>query len=199
MGTLQLKDQCLMGIYTWGEIVFGLPNLHGWFHRLCTGAASTMLKICLGWCGASSVMVSGFYSLGNLLTILSASEDSRSLMGGSDVVHCIWVPLIGTTMAVFATCRSVVGIVFCILYLLCVQYCGLLGAPLSLYCNGPTSWQCSQAYMFDPMSVHVIISFGDCSVSLFCLIYWAVPHHLAGAQQSVCTRTFVSDTCINRR
>ena len=57
-------------------------------------------------------MVLGFYFFGDLFTILSASEDSRSLMGGSDVVHCVWVPLTGTTMAVFATYGSVVGIVF---------------------------------------------------------------------------------------
>ena len=122
-----------------GEITFGALNLRGWFYNLCIGAVSTMLKICLGWCGASSLMVSGFSFSGDLFTILSASEDNRSLMGGSDVVHCVRVPSIGATMAVFAAHESVVGIVFCILYLLCVQYCGLLGAPLSLYCNGPTS------------------------------------------------------------
>ena len=105
-------------------------------------------------------------------------------MGWSDVVHCVRVPLTGTTMAVFVAYGSVVGIVFCILYLLCVQYCGLLGAALSLFCNGPTSWQCSQAYMWDLVRVHVIISFGDCSVSLLCPMYWAVPHRSAGAQHS---------------
>ena len=81
-GVLQLKDQCLMGIYTWGEIAFGAPNLRGWFYRLCTGATSTVLKICLGWCGASSFMVSGFHFSGDLFTILFVCEDSRSLMGG---------------------------------------------------------------------------------------------------------------------
>ena len=86
-GVLRLKDQCLMGIYTWGEIVFGAPNLRGWFYRLCTGATSTVLKICLGWCGASSLMVSGFHFSGDSFNILSASEDSRSLMGG--VMLCI--------------------------------------------------------------------------------------------------------------
>ena len=60
MGALRLKDQCLMRIYT-GGIAFGVLNLRGWFYRLCTRAASTVLKICLGWCGASSFMVSGFY------------------------------------------------------------------------------------------------------------------------------------------
>ena len=86
-GVLWLMDQCLMGIYTEGKITFGTPNLHGWFYRLCTGAASTMLKICLSWCRASSLMVSGFYLSGDLFTILCASEDSRSLMGG--VMLCI--------------------------------------------------------------------------------------------------------------
>ena len=46
-------------------------------------------------------MVLGFYSSVDLLTILFASEDSRSLMGGSDVVHCVRVPLIGTMLAEF--------------------------------------------------------------------------------------------------
>ena len=55
-------------------------------------------------------MVSGFHFSGESFIILSASEDSRSLMGGSDVVHCVWVPLTGTTMAAFATYGSVVGI-----------------------------------------------------------------------------------------
>ena len=102
----------LEGIYTRGEIAFGTPNLCGWFYRLCTGAASTILKICLGWCGASSLLVSGFYFFGDLLTILYASKDSRSLMGGSDVVHCVRVPLTGTTMAAFTAYGSVVGIGF---------------------------------------------------------------------------------------
>ena len=47
-GVLWLKDLCLMGIYTWGEIAFGMPNLCGRFYRLYTRATSTMLKICLG-------------------------------------------------------------------------------------------------------------------------------------------------------
>ena len=101
------------------------------------------------------------------------------------VVHCVWVQLTGTTVAEFWACESLVGIHLCTFFLLCVQYCGLLGAPLSLFYNGPTSWQCSQAYMCDPMSVHVIISFGDCSVSLFCPMYWAVLLRLAGAQHLV--------------
>ena len=130
MGALRLKDHCLMGIYTWGEIAFGMLNLRGWIYRLCIGAASTVLKICLGWGRASSLMVSEFYFPGDLLTILFASEDSRSLMGGSDVVHFVWVPLTGTTMAEFWACGSLVGIRLCTFYLLCVQYCGLLGAPL---------------------------------------------------------------------
>ena len=63
-GALLLKDQCLMGICMWGEIVFGASKLCGWFYRLCTGAASTVLKIYLGWCGANSLMVLGFYCSG---------------------------------------------------------------------------------------------------------------------------------------
>ena len=140
---MRLKDQCLMGIYTWGIITFGAPNLHGWFYRLCTGAATTMLKICLGWCGARSLIVSGFYSVGDLFTILSVSKNRRSFMEGSDVVHCVQVPLSGTTVAKFWACGSLIGIRLCAFFLLCVQYCGLLGAPLSLLYNGPTSWQCS--------------------------------------------------------
>ena len=90
-----------MGIYTWGEIAFGAPNLRGWFYRLCIGAASIVLKICLGWCGASSLLVSEFCFLGDLLTIPSASEDNRSFKGGSDVVLWVQVPLTGTAMAEF--------------------------------------------------------------------------------------------------
>ena len=132
-------------------------------------------------------MVLGFYSLGDLLTTRSVSEDSRSLMGGSDVVHCVRVPLTTTTMAVFATYGSVVGIVFRILYLLCVQYYGLLGAPISLFVMGPHPGNvarliCVHPYMCDPVCVHVIISFRDCSISLLCPMYWAVPHRSAGAQ-----------------
>ena len=91
-----------MGIYMQGEMAFSMPNLRGWFYRLCTGVASTVLKICLGWWGTNSLLVSGLYFLGDLLTILSAFEDSRSFMGGSDVVHCVRVPLTGTTMAAFS-------------------------------------------------------------------------------------------------
>ena len=77
-----------MGIYTRGEITFGTLNLCGWFYRLCTRVTSTVLKICLGGCGASSLMVSGFYFLGDLFTILSTSEDSRSFIRGGAML-CI--------------------------------------------------------------------------------------------------------------
>ena len=77
-----------MGIYTLGEIAFGVLNLRGWSYRLCIGAASTVLRLCLGWCGASSLMVLGFHFSGDLFAILSAFEDSRSLMGGG-VMLCI--------------------------------------------------------------------------------------------------------------
>ena len=52
----------------------------------------------------------GIFFLWGFITILSASEDSRSLMGGSDVVHCVRVPLTGTTVAEFWACGSLVGI-----------------------------------------------------------------------------------------
>ena len=67
-----------------------------------------------------------------------------------------------------------------------------IGGPLSLHCNGPTSWQCSQAYMFDSVHVHVIISFWDCSASRFCPKYWAVPHRSAGAQHQHTHRFWIT-------
>ena len=121
-----------MGIYTRGEITFSTPNLRGWFYRLCSRATSTVLNICLGWCGAKSLLVSGFYSSGDLLTILSASEDSRSLMGGSDVVHCVRVLLTGTTVAEFWACGSL-GV--CVS--LCVGVCGHWGALYYCYVMDP--------------------------------------------------------------
>ena len=173
-----------MGIYTWGKIAFGMPNLRGWFYRLCTGAASTVLKICLGWCGASSLMVSGFNFFGDLFAILSTSKDSRSLMGGSDVVHCVR----GTVdWHNNGSVRSVWECGWDCFVNILLTLCTILwtiGGPSVVVCNGPTSWQCSQAYMFDPVRVYVIISFGDCSASRFCPKYWAVPHHSAGAQHS---------------
>ena len=77
------------------------------------GAASAVLKICLGWYWASSLLVSGFYFLWDLLTILSVSEDGRSFMGGSDVVHCVRVLLTSTTVAKFWAFGSLVRIGFC--------------------------------------------------------------------------------------
>ena len=59
-------------------------------------------------------MVLGFYFLGDLLTIFSAYEDSRSFMGGSDVVHCVRVSLTSITVAEFWACGSLVGIGLCI-------------------------------------------------------------------------------------
>ena len=53
----------------------------------------------LGWYGANSLMVSGFYFSLGFFTILCAFEGGRSFMGGSDVVHCVQVSLTGTTVA----------------------------------------------------------------------------------------------------
>ena len=66
-------------------------------HRGCNHCDNSSL----GWCGANSLMASGFYFSLGFFTILCASEGSRSFMGGSDVVHCVRVSLIGTTMAPF--------------------------------------------------------------------------------------------------
>ena len=56
-------------------------------------------------------MISGFYSFGGFIYhSLCMSEDSRSFMGGSDVVHCLRVLLTGTTCAEFKACDSLVGI-----------------------------------------------------------------------------------------
>ena len=40
-------------------------------------------------------------------------EDNSSFMGGSDVVHCVRVPLTGTTVAEFWACGSLVGVGLC--------------------------------------------------------------------------------------
>ena len=39
--------------------------------------------------------------------------------------------------------------------------------------------------MCDPVRVSVIISFGDCSISLLCPMYLAMPHRSVRAQQVV--------------
>ena len=82
-------------------------------------------------------MVSGFYFSGDLFTILSTSKDSRSLMGGSDVVYCVQVPLIGTTMVMFTVYESVVGIGLCTITYSCVQYRGHWGPIYYCFVMGP--------------------------------------------------------------
>ena len=51
-------------------------------------------------------------------------------------------------------------------YLLYVQYCGHWGPLYYSFCNGPTSWQCSQGYLFDFVVDHVIFSLGLFSASI---------------------------------
>ena len=58
-------------------------------------------------------MVSGFYFLRDLLPILFVPEVSSSFMGGSDVVHCVRVPLTGTTVAEFWAYGTLVWVGFC--------------------------------------------------------------------------------------
>ena len=67
-------------------------------------------------------MVSGFHFSGDLFAILSASEDSRSLMGGSDVVHCVRVPLTGTTDGRRSGRMGVWLGLFCDIFLLTLVY-----------------------------------------------------------------------------
>ena len=55
---------------------------------------------------------SGILFHGDLFTILCASEDSSSVMGGTDVVHFVRLPLTGTTMAAFWVYGRMVGIGF---------------------------------------------------------------------------------------
>ena len=74
-------------------------------------------------------MVLGFYYFGDLLTITSVSEDTRSFRGCSDVVHCVRVPLTSTTVAAFWACGSFVGIVLLMIYLLCTIL-WTIGGPL---------------------------------------------------------------------
>ena len=87
------------------EIAFSTLNLRGWFHRLCIRAAIIVLMLALVGVGLTFSIVSGFYFWDSFATIC-ASEDSRSLMGGSDVVHCVQVPLAGTTGAWLLSVRE---------------------------------------------------------------------------------------------
>ena len=45
--TFVAEGPMLVGAYTWGEIAFGTPNLHGWSYRLCIGATTTMTTVAL--------------------------------------------------------------------------------------------------------------------------------------------------------
>ena len=55
---------------------------------------------CLVGAGPASPLFWDFITTDSF-TILSASEDSRFLMGENDVVHCVQVSLTGTTMPLF--------------------------------------------------------------------------------------------------
>ena len=76
------------------------------------------------------------------------------------VVHCVQVPLTGTTVAEFWGVWEFGWDWFMYSYLLLCTILWTIGGPSIIVCNGPTSWQCSQAYMFDPVSVHVIFHLG---------------------------------------
>ena len=68
------------------------------------------------------------FIFGDSFTMLLASEDSRFLMGGSGVVHCVRVLLASTTVAAFWAHVSWLGLVWT-LYLFCTIL-WTLGAPL---------------------------------------------------------------------
>ena len=74
------------------EPVWMVLKVVHWARNHCDNAS-------LGWCGANSLMVSGFYFSLGFFTILCPPESSRFFMGGSDVVHCVRVSLTGTTVA----------------------------------------------------------------------------------------------------
>ena len=107
-----------------------------------------------------------------LITILSTFQNNHSLMGWSDVVHYVGVPLIGTTMATFGVYLSSVGIGLCTIYLL-YTILWTLGAPLSLLFNGPTFWHCSQVFE-STCGDDVIFPFVGLfvAVPLLCPNYW---------------------------
>ena len=75
-------------------------------------------------------MVSGFYFLRNSLPFLVRLRAATPLWGGSDVVHCVRVPLTGTTVALSWAHWSLVGGLVCTLPLLCDIIRGN-GAPLN--------------------------------------------------------------------
>ena len=93
-------------------------NLCGWSYRVVHWGRNHCDNRYLDWCRANSLTVSGFH-LSDSVTILCAFEDSRSFMGGSDVVHCVWVSLTGATVAPFWAHWSVVWIGLNILNSLC--------------------------------------------------------------------------------
>ena len=47
IGAFAAEGPVLVGGSMWGEIAFGMPNLHGWSYRLCIGAAITMIIVAL--------------------------------------------------------------------------------------------------------------------------------------------------------
>ena len=85
---LQVKDQCLSKAYRQGEIVFGAPNLPGWSYRLCSRPATIVIIDALVGVAPAFPWFCNFF-LGDSFTISCASKDSRSIMRGSDVVHCV--------------------------------------------------------------------------------------------------------------
>ena len=66
--------------------------------RLCVGTMTTVIIVASVGAGSVRSMVLGIL-WGFFTTVSLASEGSRSLMGGSDVTHCVRLSLTGVTKA----------------------------------------------------------------------------------------------------
>ena len=76
----------VMGSYAQGEIAFGAPNPCLLPVRLQLRRQRSRYNKAHCWCGNNRLTFLGYY--GDFFTGICASEDSRSLMGGT-VVNCV--------------------------------------------------------------------------------------------------------------
>ena len=80
-GVFAAEGPGLVGTYMQGKIRFGPPDLHEWFHRLCTWAATTTL-VYASVCAGSTFPWFWDFIVWDSFAIFCASEDSRSFGGG---------------------------------------------------------------------------------------------------------------------
>ena len=85
--SLRLKDQCLLGTYVRGVIVFSMPNLRGWSYRLCIGAATTVIIQALVGAGPTLSWFRDFIFLWDSLPFFVRLRAAAPLWGG--VMLCI--------------------------------------------------------------------------------------------------------------